>query len=217
MLSILLLALTFSVQAPPPQTSQTEVIAEIRVHGNEVTPDDEIVKLAGVTIGAPVSATTIGDITARLKAAHRFEKVDVLKRFASIDDPSQIVIVIVVDEGAATIQIPHNGSGPARIVRRRGPKNLMFMPILDGEDGYGFTYGVRAALVDVAGKGSRLSFPASWGGRRRIGAEFEKTFRNPFVTRVEVGAGLQQRINPFYQVDDTRRQVWGRVERAVGP
>jgi len=37
------------------------------------------------------------------------------------------------------------------------------------------------------------------------------------LTRIEFGSELVQRTNPFYEVDDTRRHVWSRVERAAGP
>jgi outer membrane protein assembly factor BamA len=207
-------------QAAPGQTAApqaTEVIAEIRVHGNDATPDADILKLAGLTVGAPFGSTTIADVTARLREAHRFEKVEVLKRFASISDPTQIVVIIVVDEGPVSIKIPDDPRGKAQFVRRRGLTNLMFLPILDAEDGYGFTYGVRFALRDVGGKESRLSLPVTWGGSKSVGVEYDKNLSDSFLTRVQVGTGLERRTNPFFGLDDTRQRVWGRVERSAGP
>ena len=59
---VLLLALA-------PAQLPKEVISEILVHGNHVTSDADVVKLAGITIGEPFGATTIADVTARLDPA----------------------------------------------------------------------------------------------------------------------------------------------------
>ena len=194
-----------------------ERIADIRVHGNQIATDDEVIALSGVKVGDAVDTQTIEQIGARIRAAHRFDTVDVLKRFASIDDPSQIVIVIIVNEGAVTIVPSKTPGGKATVKRRRGLGNLMFLPILDSEDGYGLTYGARFAFPKVGGSRGRLSFPASWGGERQIGAEFEKGFTGRGITRIEFGGSLVERTNPYYDADDTRRRVWGRAERTSGP
>ena len=95
-----------------------------------------------MTIGAPfVETKTIADITARLEASKRFDRVTVLKRFASIADPSRVLIVIVVDEGPVRLQLGKTPGAPFRVVRRGFVRNLLFVPILDAEDGYGLTYG----------------------------------------------------------------------------
>ena len=75
---------------PQAQAPSREVIAEVRVHGNHVSPDEEIIKLSGVTIGEPFGPTTIADVTGRLKSSGKFDDVQVLKRFASIEDPTRI-------------------------------------------------------------------------------------------------------------------------------
>ena len=81
----------------------SEIIADVQVHGNLVTSDEELKRLAGVDVGTPFEPSLIDAVAERLRAAKRFERVDVLKRFASIADPSQIVIVIIVDEGRVRI------------------------------------------------------------------------------------------------------------------
>ncbi len=91
------------------------------------------------------------------------------------------------------------------------------MPILDVEDGYGVTYGVRMAYAGVAGKRSRLSVPLTWGGLKRAGVEFDRTFVGGPLGRVEVGSVLERRRNPAFDEEDTRRRVWARAARAVGP
>ena len=210
-------AATTPQEANRPAQAAAEVIAEIRVHGNHVTEDDEIVKLAGVAIGTPFGPTTIAEVTERLRAAKRFDDIDVLKRFASIADPSKIALVIVVNEGPVRIEVPDDPGDPIKVVKRRGITNLMWMPILDFEDGYGATYGARVAYVAVAGERSRLSFPLTWGGLKRAGAEFDRTFTRGPLSRVEFGTAVQRRRNPAFDVDDDRTRLWGRAERALGP
>jgi outer membrane protein assembly factor BamA len=100
----------------------------------------------------------------------------------------------------------------------RWTRGGMFMPVLDYEDGYGFTYGALMTLTDVAGDKSRLAFPATWGGTRQITAKFDKQFaRGPF-TRVEVVGSYSRRENPFYEIGDVRGSLKGRGERIIaGP
>ncbi len=58
----------------------------------------------------------------------------------------------------------------------------MFLPILNFEDGYGFTYGVRVARPDPLGRRSQLSFPLTWGGDKRAAVELDKNFARGPVT-----------------------------------
>ena len=191
-----------------------EFIAEILVHGNHLTSDEEIVRMSGLTIGAPLEAGTIELTRRRLRAA-RFDDVDVLKRMASIADPSKVVVVIVVNEGPVRIDVPKDPSLPIRVLRRRGLTNFMYFPILDGEDGYGLTYGVRLAYVNVTGRRGRISVPLSWGGTKSAGVEFDRTFNGP-LPRVILGAAVDRRHNPAFDEEDGRRRVWLRAERTVG-
>jgi len=193
------------------------VIAEVRVHGNHLTTNDEIVALAGITIGAPFLETTIDDVARRLRRTRRFDEVEVLKRFASISDPLQIVVVIVVHEGPVRIRIPDDPDLPPEVVPRRGLRNVLYLPILDAEDGYGLTYGVRLARVGVGGDTGRLSVPLSWGGLKRAGLEYDRTFDAGPFSRIEVGTAIQRQTNPAFDEDDDRRRLWGRVERQLGP
>jgi outer membrane protein assembly factor BamA len=200
---------------------QPEQIADVQVHGNTLTPDVEIVRLAGVEVGMPVDDALLAQAAARLRATHRFDRVDVLKRFASIADPSRIAVVIVVDEGPVAIRSDGRddagGGGPptiARVVKRRGI-GLMFLPILDYEDGYGFSYGVRFGAPHVIGRGSRLSVPLSWGGEKRAGATFDQELGTA-ITRLQVGTEFVRRKNPYFQEHDDRGKVWARGERELG-
>jgi hypothetical protein len=191
-----------------------EVISEVQVRGNVVTPDEELLRLAGVAIGMPVASDTVSVVADRLRATKRFERVEVLKRYASISDPTRITLVLMVDEGPVTIQATGDPDRPTRVVRRRR-LNLLFLPVLDGEDGYGITYGVRFAVPNPAGADSRLSFPVTWGGEKRAAAEIEKRFDRGLLTRVDGGGSVSRKTNPFFQEDDDRTGVWARGERQV--
>jgi len=203
---------------PMTAAAQTaEVIADVRVHGNHVTSNEDVLKMAGVAIGAPFTATTLQEVERRLRDSGKFETVEVLKRFASIADPTQIALVLIVNEGAVRIEYDTapDGDQVARVVRRSGFRNLMYLPILDGEDGYGLTYGLTTSLANVFGERSRVSVPVSWGGTRRAALELEKNFAGGPITRVEVGAGVQRRENPAFEINDDRKKVWARVEKSV--
>src|SRR5690606_3885088 len=112
----------------------------VRVHGNHTTPDADVLAIAGVAVGAPVTSDLVAEVTRRLDASGRFRRVDVRTRFASIADPSAILLVIVVDERAGiALDVPEPGP------LRRLEASTMWLPVLRREDGYGFTYGVRFA------------------------------------------------------------------------
>src|SRR5262245_18279844 len=131
--------------------------------------------MSGLEVGGAFGPTTINEATARLKATKKFERVEVLKRYASIADPSQILIVVIVDEGAVNIETTGDPDHPTRVVRSHSLK-LQWLPIFSYEDGYGLAYGVQLTRRDVAGKDSRLSFPMTWGCDKRAAVEFDKIF-----------------------------------------
>jgi outer membrane protein assembly factor BamA len=197
-------------------SAPAETIAVIQVHGNQVTADEEIVRLAGVAVGDLFLDSTVEEVTTRLRKAGRFDQVHVLKRFASLEDPSRITLVIVVNEGPVRIEVPDDPDLPIRVVKRRGLTNVMVMPVLDAEDGYGVTFGARLAYVGVTGRRGRVSVPLTWGGVKRVAVEFDRPFESGPLTRVQAGTGIQRIHNPGFDADDTRRRAWARAERAVG-
>ena len=140
----------------------------------------------------------------KLKATHRFEGVELRKRYLSITDPSQVLVMIVVDEHPA-VSASDLTPGPLKKFRAM----QMWMPILKNEDGYGFTYGARLAFKDSLGERSRVSVPMTWGGERRIGLEAERSFDGP-ISIVRGGVALYRRVNPYFEVPDRRTEA--RVE-----
>lgn len=203
------LLLALSLLAQPP----AEHVAGVRVQGNTLTADADIIRLAAVDIGAPVTPTLLHDIETRVSRGGRFERVEVLKRFASIADLSQVLIVIVVDEGRVVIKPMRDGQ-PARAVRRRAPP-LMYLPLLGSADGYGFTWGALVAVPNAIGPRTRVSVPLTWGGERRLGVEVEKRLETSRFTRLRTGGALLHRENRALGAIDAREQGWVRGEREV--
>ncbi len=206
------------LQVPPAQdrTQPREVVAEVLVHGNQIVPDAEVKSLAGIVAGSVFSDALLAEIAKRLKDSGKFESIDVVKRFASIEDASRIIIVIIVSEGPVRIVTSGNAGGPAQVQKRSFIRNLMFVPMFEGSDGYGLTVGARIAYPKPFGDGSRLSFPMTVGGSKRIGVELEKTLANGPFSRIEFGTGVQQRRNPAYDTSDNRFRVWGRAFKMMG-
>jgi outer membrane protein assembly factor BamA len=191
-----------------------EVVVGVRVHGNTVTSSEQIedaLRASGLVVGEPFSDDLLDHAADGLRDTGDFERVELLKRFASIDDPSLILVVVLVDEGPVRIVMDADSDEAPRVVPR-GIANVMFMPVLGFEDGYGLSYGVRFSINDVAGGHSRISFPLAWGGHKRAGVEVQKDFEWPGAPRVSAGAVVDRRTHPFYGEDADRRRVWARTE-----
>ena len=190
-----------------------ETVREIRVHGNASLTDDDVLKLAGITVGDSLGTETIKRIEDRLKQSDRFETVEVRKRYRSLDDPGDVAIVLVVHErpGVESTTIPGVSKVPGPW--RRVTSRLMFFPIVNFADGYGFTYGGRVSTVDLLGVGERLSIPLTWGGTKRAALEFERTFKSGPLSRVFSSFGISNRENPRFDSDDQRVQLAARAER----
>ena len=196
------LALAFVLQAG-------ETISEIRVHGNATLTDDAVIQLAGVTLGAPLDATTLDTIAKRLRDSGRFDDVQVRKRYRTLA-MDEVSLLLVVHERPG---ISPTGEPPS--VARRIRSRLMFLPILHYDDGYGWTYGARTSMVDVAGKGVRVSAPLSWGATRRAAVEADRTFKSGPLTHLSGSFGVAQRENPHFEIDDRRTTVNARAERRL--
>jgi outer membrane protein assembly factor BamA len=196
------------------QTADT--IVDIRVHGNQIATDAEVVELSGLKPGDPFGPTTVADVTKRLETSKRFDHVTVLQRFASIADPTRILIVIVVDEGPVRVELGERPGDPVTVVKRGVVRDFLYLPILDWEDGYGLTYGVTIAKPGVTAPSGRLSVPLTWGGTRQAGVTFDRPVTKGPFTRILLGGVIEQQTNPAFQVADARRRAWARGERAMG-
>lgn len=211
----------FVMSFPSPSLAQgNERIAEIRVHGNHTTPDRDILDLSGLKVGDEVSDKLFREATKTIRRSHRFTDVEIRKRYLSISDPSQVLAMIVVNEKAG---ISDTNLTPG--IGTRIKASSMFLPILNYQDGYGFTYGVRTTFPRVLDEQTRLSVPLSWGGERRVGVELDHWFggargfygigrRSPKV-RLIGGFAVYRRENPHYDVSDLRQEAKARVEHPI--
>jgi outer membrane protein assembly factor BamA len=205
---------------PARVTSAAGVLSEVRVHGNYATPDDTVLQLAGLTLGQPVSSTTAVEADARLRKSGRFADVEVRTRSRSLSG-TDIAIVIVVSEHDGANASDTDFTTPPSIGRRLMSK-LMFLPVLDYADGYGFTYGARFTFAGVAGRSGRLSVPLTWGGTKRAAAEFEWPIgarhgaASDAALRVTLGGGWSSRENPHYNTDEERLEIGAGLSRDLG-
>jgi hypothetical protein len=190
-----------------------EVIREVRVHGNAWLTDEEVLKLAGVSVDEQLVPGAEKAIEQRLKDSRRFESVEVRKRYRSLDDPTDVALVLVVHERPGVRSVTAGGTGEAPPAWRRFTSRLMFFPIISYDDGYGLTYGGRVSAVNLLGAGERFSVPLTLGGTKRAALEVERTFKTGPLTRVFSSFGIWNRENPHFDLDDQRVELKARAER----
>ncbi len=207
-----LLVLLICASAASAQTSPG-VVGEVRVHGNHTTPNADVLGIVGDVVGKPATDQLIAEIEGRLERSGRFDGVEIRRRFRSIENPDDILLMVIVDEfpGIDEFDITRGKvPGPVKRLWSSG----MFMPIVRSEDGYGFTYGARVSFVDRLGPRSRISVPLTWGGERQARVQLEKSFRAGPIERIAGDFGLGRRENPHYQIADRRVSLGARVESA---
>lgn len=188
--------------------AQTETIAEIRVHGNHTTPDADLLTIAGLSVGQEASDDRLRQAEQKLRQSRRFEGAEVLRRYRSIADPSDILVIVVIDEHPA-VDDHDLTPGPMKKLRAAG----MWLPLLSHADGYGFTYGARTTFIDPIGPKTRLSIPLTWGGERRAAAELERRFESAPFDTIRGTVSANRRINPHFLASDRRFEAKVRGER----
>ncbi len=171
--------------------------------------DEDVIHLAGIAIGDPLQPESIVAIDRRLRESGRFDEVQVRQRYRTLE-MDDVALVLLVHEKPG---VGADGSPPSTF--HRLTSRLMFLPVLSYEDGYGWTYGGRTSIVDAFGGGERVSFPLTWGATRRAAIEAQRSFAHGPLTLVQGSYGIAQRENPFYDVDDRRTELRGRVERRL--
>jgi outer membrane protein assembly factor BamA len=202
-----------AVVAPSASAAQSsDVVAEVRIHGNYATPDADVLAIAGIRIGQPMAAGDVDAVADRLRRSGKFESVEVRKRYRSLTESGQAVLIIIIQE--------HPGVGAGGVMP--GPMgrlgdSIMALPILDFVDGYGFTAGGRFSFVNVLGKQGHIILPLTVGSTRQVTAEIDKSFAQGFVWRLRGGASVISRENPGYDLRDRRNEVWAEATRPMGP
>ncbi len=194
-----------------PAFAQTSpgTVGEVRVHGNHTTPDADVLAIVGDVVGKPATDQLIAEVQIKLERSKRFDGIEVRKRFRSIDNPDDILLMIVVDEVPGIDELDLT-PGPMKKFWSSG----MFMPILHSEDGYGFTYGMRTSFVEQLGSRSRISVPVTWGGERQAKVQLERSFKSGAIERVSGEFGILRRENPHYEIADRRIGYGARIESA---
>ncbi|HUQ87497.1 MAG TPA: BamA/TamA family outer membrane protein [Vicinamibacterales bacterium] len=185
------------------------VVGEVRVHGNHTTPDADILGIVGDVVGKPATDALMAEVEKKLERSGRFDGVEVRKRFRSIENPDDILLMIVVDEVPGIDPLDLEPS-PMKKFWSSG----MFMPILHSEDGYGFTYGARVSFVDRFGPRSRITVPLTWGGERQARVQLERSFKSGPIDRIGGEYGITQRDNPHYEIADQRVTAGARIDAA---
>lgn len=212
MIAALAIALTLAALSPqataarppsPEAPADKRIISDVRVHGNHSTPDAVVLELAGVKPGDVATEATPKEIQTRLEKSGRFDRVKVLARSRSLDGSDLSLVILIEEPVVVPIDMP--GGAVVNTVRRVANRP-MFLPILDFSD-YGFSYGARASLVNITGRGSRFSVPFTWGAQKRAAAEYEHRFGPDRRMRIDGAASWMRRENPFYDIDDTRRDA----------
>jgi len=207
------LALVALIGAAIPAAGQVETLADVRVHGNYSTPDADVLRIAGLAVGQPITATDIEASRKRLDASGRFEEVEIRKRSRSLDESGEVALIIIVREHPVPDAALQETPAALRPFKRLWASG-MFLPVLNFTDGYGFTYGARFTFVDLLGHGSRVSVPLTWGGTRRAAAEVERPISRGPIDRLTGSVSIWQRTNPFYEQDEDRQEVTAGVSRA---
>jgi outer membrane protein assembly factor BamA len=204
---ILLLVCSAGVELRAQDAGGPGVIGEVRVHGNHTTPDADVLAIVGDVVGQPATEALIAEITSRLNKSGRFDGVEVRKRYRSIDNPDDILLMIVIDEVPAVSDLDLT-PGPWKRFTSKG----MFLPVLRYDDGYGFTYGARISFVNTLGRSSRISVPLTWGGERQARVQLERSFQRG---RLFGDAGIGRKENPHYEIGDTRTGGHARAEGSI--
>src|SRR4029079_15741296 len=112
------------------------VVGEVRVHGNHTTPNADILAIVGDVVGKPATDALITEITKKLEKSGRFDGVEVRKRFRSIENPDDILLMVIVDEFPGIDEFDITGGkvpGPVGRFWGRG----MVLPIRPPENGHG--------------------------------------------------------------------------------
>ncbi len=180
-------------------------VAQIRVHGNHTTPDEDVRRLAGLSEGDTLPAGGVAEVAARLEASGRFRRVEVRVRQRSIEDASDVALIVIVEEHPVPSAAPM--SAPARWLRNTGA-GVMWLPVLEYEDAYGVTFGARVTLADALGPRTRVSVPLTWGGTRRAALEVEARPAGWRGATLLGGVALWQREHPHWETAERRTEAW---------
>ena len=149
-----------AVQAP-------EKIVDVRVHGNHLTPDADVIRLSGLVKGSPFTATTIDEATKHLKQTGMFDDVDVLKRSVSIDDLPRSSMT-----SSTKGRCDRNAGYSGRAAEDRAARSRQPVMHADHRRRGRIRMALRRRVALAAGRQEQpIVISADGGGERRAGAE----------------------------------------------
>ena len=137
-------------------------IVEVRLHGNHRFNDEEILRLAGVTIGARMSASELAAVETRLRDSGQFETATVERRYRSLTRRDRVVLLITVQEKVSAAS-----------------KFLVWPEIRYNEDD-NFSVGARVSAKDLLGGDELISVPFTVGGVDRVAFEVSRSWASGF-------------------------------------
>jgi len=108
-----LIATALVLTAPAGAQTSAGIVAEVRIHGNHTTPDADVLAIVGEVIGKPATEALVTEVVARLEKSGRFEGMEVRKRFRSIENPDDILLMVVVDEAPRSAGTTRDCAVPA--------------------------------------------------------------------------------------------------------
>ena len=181
----------------------TEVVTELRVHGNYSIEDTEILALAAIAVGDRLEPGSETAIVERLQASGWFDRVEVRKRYTSLSQSDRIALILLVTERPAA-----SVANPVLRTLVRVSQQALFLPVLRYDEGLGMTYGARFRLVDVLGEGGTVAIPLTVGGRREAALEVEKELDRGLLDRLRAGVSFARQENQHFRLDDRRNEVW---------
>jgi outer membrane translocation and assembly module TamA len=185
-MTLLLLVATLASGVAPAGDSR---IALIRVHGNHSMADEEVTRIAGLSVGQTFSPREQADAETRLLKSGKFDSVEVRIRYRGLSESSDVALVLLVRE------------------KPEVSSRFLAGPLFDLTDEYGLTLGARLAFVDVLNEGSRIAFPLSWGGKRQAGVEGSIPLGERKSFRFDLARFRE--VNPHYDVPDNRLALGG--------
>ena len=207
----LALVLLVATSSAAQTKTASELITELRVHGNYSVPDADVLGLAGVAPGDRLTEDGADAIAERLRASGRFDAVEVRKRYTSLTRTDEVALILVVEERPAASV---TGGRMVRVLTT-ALRQTMFVPILDYAEGDGFTGGGRFTLVDVLGERGTASVPLSIGGTRQAALELEKPFDRGPVDTLRGGVSARRVQNQHFDVPDVRSELWMGADREL--
>jgi len=176
-----------------------EIVDSVRLHGNFTVSDDELLRIAGISVGTDLGNISLPEVEKRILASGHFESATVTKRYPSLTDTEHVVLLIQVQE------------------KPKVKSKFMMMPILSGSDEYGLTYGARLSAIGLFGSRERVSFPLTWGGVREAAVEVESPRPVPGFGSFLAGASINRKENPHFEIGDLRKDFMAGARNRVGP